>query len=216
MTHIINRRRALTVVAAAPAAVALSTTALASVGEDAELLRLWEEWNTQGLRCNQTYNALEEIEGKVMDEAGPHWDIFKVETHPARALLISSWHGDDRVKIVPLKAKDYPHAKRLAGKVNADLAVERERCEKAAQRRYKQPSAEKANNLEHKRQAEIEQKIAETPAQGLKGLLVKLALWQHYHHDESYENEHELLASAYESIVELTGGVDLAAQVKPR
>jgi len=83
----INRRRALAVVAAVPAAVALSASALASVGEDAELLRLWEEWNTQGLRCKQTYNVLEDIEAKVMHEAGPYWDIFKVETRPHRALL---------------------------------------------------------------------------------------------------------------------------------
>jgi len=115
---------------------------------------------------------------------------------------------------VPLKAKDCQHAHKLSGKVKADLAAKRERCKKAAQRRYKQPAAERANNLEDRRRAEIEQKIAETPAQGLKGLLVKLALWQHYHYDESDKNEHELLASAYESIVELTGGVDLAAQVE--
>jgi hypothetical protein len=32
--------------------------------------------------------------------------------------------------------------------------------------------------------------------------------------DESDENEHELLSSAYDSVVALTGGVDLAAQVE--
>jgi hypothetical protein len=210
----INRRRALAVVAAVPAAAVISVPALANVGEDAELLRLWDEWKAQGLRCKSPYEALSEIEGKVMHAAGPFWEIAKVEMHPARALLISSWHGDDRVKIVPLKAKDYPHAQKLAGKVMADLAAERERCKKAAQRRYKQPAAERVNNLEYRRQGEIERKIAETPAQGLKGLLVKLALWQHYNRGASDENDHELLTSAYESVVELTGGVDLAAQVE--
>jgi hypothetical protein len=38
--HAINRRKALTVVASVPAAVALSTTALASVGEPSELAAL--------------------------------------------------------------------------------------------------------------------------------------------------------------------------------
>ena len=40
----INRRKALTVVAAVPAAVALAVPALASVGEDAELRQLWAEY----------------------------------------------------------------------------------------------------------------------------------------------------------------------------
>jgi hypothetical protein len=103
--------KALAIVAAVPAAVTLAAVpGLASAGEDAELLRLWEEWNAQGVRCKQTYEALSEIEGKVMDEAGPYWEIAKVEVRPARALCISSWYGDDRVKIVPLKAKDWQHA----------------------------------------------------------------------------------------------------------
>jgi hypothetical protein len=38
MTHQINRRKALTVVAAAPAALALATPSIAEVGEDAQLL----------------------------------------------------------------------------------------------------------------------------------------------------------------------------------
>ena len=40
----INRRRALAVVAAVPAAAALSAPALASVGEDTELGQLWAEY----------------------------------------------------------------------------------------------------------------------------------------------------------------------------
>jgi hypothetical protein len=71
MTQAINRRSALAVVPAVAAAAVLTTPALASAGEDAELLRLWNEWNAQGLRCKQTYNVLQEIEEKVMHAAGP-------------------------------------------------------------------------------------------------------------------------------------------------
>jgi hypothetical protein len=214
MTQAINRRSALAVVPAVAAAAVLTTPALASAGEDAELLRLWNEWNAQGLRCKQTYNVLQEIEGKVMHAAGPYWEIAKVESFPARVLLISSSHADDRVKIVPLKAKEYQHAHKLAGKVRGDLAAERERCRKAAQRRYKQPTAERANNLENRRQGEIEQKIAETPAEGLKGIAVKLALWKHYSDGHGDEVEEVAVASVYKTVVNLTGGIDLAAQVE--
>lgn len=214
MTATLNRRAALAAVAAGTAATVLSVPAIAHAGEDAELKRLWDEWNAQWLRCKQTYNVLQEIEGKAMDAAGPFWEIAKIDTHPARVLLISSWHDDDRVKVVPLKAKDYQHTQKLAGKVKADLAAERERCKKAAQRRYKQPAAERADNLENRRRAEIEQKIAETPAEGLKGIAVKLALWKHYSDGHGDEAEEAAVASVYETVVSLTGGVDLAAEVK--
>src|SRR5437773_2476277 len=123
--HTIDRRKLMAGAAIGSAAVTLAAVpTLASAGEDAELLRLWNEWNEQGLRCKQTYNVLQEIEEKVMHAAGPHWEIAKVESFPARVLLISSSHEDDRVKIVPLKAKDYQHAHKLAGKVRGDLAAE--------------------------------------------------------------------------------------------
>jgi hypothetical protein len=109
------------------------------------LLRLWSEWNEQNLRCKAACNVHQEIEGKVWDAAGPHWKIAKVASNPARVLLISSWNGDDRVKIVPLKAKNYQHAQELAGKVVADLDAERERCKKAAERRYKHSAAKRAD-----------------------------------------------------------------------
>ena len=62
MTHIIDRRKALSIVAAAPAAVALSTSAFASAGEDAELLRLWEQWLDQGARTLAAQDAADEAE----------------------------------------------------------------------------------------------------------------------------------------------------------
>jgi hypothetical protein len=82
--HTIDRRKALGIVATMPAAIALAAPALADAPEDAELLRLWDEWNEQGLRCKQTYNVLQEIEEKVVHAAGPGWEIAKVEDFPAR------------------------------------------------------------------------------------------------------------------------------------
>jgi hypothetical protein len=210
----IDRRKLMVGGAIGAAGVTLAAVpALAGAGEDAELLRLWNEWNEQNLRCKAAYNVHQEIEGKVWDAAGPHWEIAKVESNPARVLLISSWNGDDRVKIVPLKAKNYQHAQELAGKVTADLAAERERYRKAAQRRYKEPAAKRADDLECRRLTEIEQKIAETPAEGIKGIAVKLALWKHYS-ERSDDVEEVAVASVYETVVKLAGGTDLAAQVE--
>src|SRR5689334_14059779 len=134
----IDRRKLMVGGAIGAAGVTLAAVpALAGAGEDAELLRLWNEWNQQNLRCKVAYNIQQEIQGKVWDAGGPYWEIAKVEDYPARVLLISSWRGDDRVKIVPLKAKNYQHAQEIAGKMKADLAAERERCRKAAEHRYK-------------------------------------------------------------------------------
>jgi hypothetical protein len=209
----IDRRKLMAGAAIGTAAVTLAAVP-ALAGEDAELLRLWSEWNEQNLRCKEAYNVHQEIEGKVWDAAGPHWEIAKVENNPARVLLTSSWIGDDRVKIVPLKAKDYQHAQKLAGKVVADLDAERERCRKAAERRYKHSAAKRADDLEHTRQLEIEQKIASTPAEGIKGIAVKLALWKHYSDGHDDNVEEAAVASVYETVVKLAGGTDLAAQVE--
>jgi hypothetical protein len=43
---------------------------------------------------------------------------------------------------------------------------------------------------------------------------VKLALWKHYSDDHSDTVEEVAVASIYETVVNLTGGVDLAAQVE--
>jgi hypothetical protein len=59
----IDRRAALTVVVAAPAALALASPAIAGVGEDAELLRLWEEWNAQFARCGEANKISNDEEG---------------------------------------------------------------------------------------------------------------------------------------------------------
>jgi hypothetical protein len=51
------------------------------------------------------------------------------------------------------------------------------------------------------------------PAEGLKGVAVKLALIQR-ERDFMQEPATSLTDGAYETIVKLTGGVDLAAQVE--
>ena len=61
----------------------------------------------------------------------------------------------------------------------------------------------------------IEEQIAETPAEGLTGMAVQMALWQHYNWDlrRFHTESDKALASAYETVVKLRG-VDLATQVE--
>jgi hypothetical protein len=59
----------------------------------------------------------------------------------------------------------------------------------------------------------IEDKIADTRADGLRGILVKLAVWRFWN-DLDDGSEHYAVLSAYETLVKMTDGVDLAAEVE--
>jgi len=109
----INRRKALTVVAAAPAAVACASIP-AVAGEDAELIRLWEEWNTQTLCCRDAYQVEQDIEEKVSEEAGPIWTLGKLDLqckNEYRALFLSSWYDEAR-KVAAGRRLGFGKAKR--------------------------------------------------------------------------------------------------------
>jgi hypothetical protein len=92
---------------------------------------------------------------------------------------------------------------------------ERSRLNRIARRRHKAAAAERAQKLEHRRLRAIEEQIAETPAEGLTGMAVQMALWQHYNWDlrRFHTESDKALASAYETVVKLRG-VDLATQVE--
>jgi hypothetical protein len=199
------------------AAAGVAAVPAIAAGEDAALLRLWEEWKAQHLRCRDAYNAVQEVESKVWEEGGPVWELAKLDVsgpNHYRALFVSSWHGDDRVKAVPFKAKDYRLAQQRADEARVTLLRERESCRKVAERKHKYAAAKRGDDLAHRRLKEIEDQIAETPAAGLTGIAVKLALWRVWHYDEASDEVHDLLLSTYEAAVNLTGGVDLAAQVE--
>jgi hypothetical protein len=57
--------------------------------------------------------------------------------------------------------------------------------------------------------------VTGSPAEGLAGIAVKMALWQHHNWDQAkgFDAEDVAVASAYTAIVKLTGA-DLAAEVE--
>ncbi len=205
MCESLTRRKALGVVAVVPVAAALSTPAFASQGEDAELRRLWDEWNAQWLVCEQTNTAAEQVRMKVREEAGPHWEFVTLKGHkPYRAIFISSGHDDDTQKAVVLKAKTLEQAHVCARKAGSALLDERKERERLAQKRYKYAAVKLADNRAVKHLKQIESQIFEMPAEGFKGIAIKLAPTVFF---ESAVNEGEEIASVYETAVRLSDGV---------
>lgn len=76
----IDRRSLLRRGAIGGAALALTSgAALASVGEDAELLRLWEKWRAPFARCGEANKIYTDTEEKVFDKIPPRWSFAGIE-----------------------------------------------------------------------------------------------------------------------------------------
>ena len=101
MTHI-NRRKALSIVAAAPAAVALSPTAFASVGEDAEpgeLAALVRRYFAEVDAFNNDPRIADDFESDKLAAATYERTLRKIVRTPART-------ADDAVAAIDCLLKD--------------------------------------------------------------------------------------------------------------
>jgi hypothetical protein len=78
----------------------------------------------------------------------------------------------------PIKAADVTAAFMIAKSAEAAAIAERDKIEKAAKRKYRWAAADRADKQAHKQLSDIEDRIADTPADGLNGILVKLAVWR--------------------------------------
>ena len=198
----INRRRALAVVAAVPVAAALATPALASVGEDAELLRLWGELKAARAELGRLFSIHNAAEEAAFAEYGPRWSLVGVEYLPSRAVFVCGREG--LVKVVPLRGKEPRSLRDQAAKVEASLAAEHEQTKGAAKKRHKVNSAERAANRCMDRVGELQHQIAETPAEGLTGIAIKLAVCVQ-ERDFMQEPATSLVASAQEAAARIAG-----------
>jgi hypothetical protein len=193
-------------------AVGLSGKARAA-GEDAALIRLWEEWKAQHIRCRDLYEVEQAIEEKVAAEGGPVWNFAKLDCKAKgeySALFYSSWSGDNQIKVVSFRAKSYEAADQRASQVSRALLKKRETAREAAGVRCGLPRATKDLRAASNKVRKIEDQIAATEARGLHGLAVKLAIWRQYD-DEHSESEDDAVDSAYDALVKMIG-VDYAAQ----
>jgi hypothetical protein len=150
-------------------------------------------------------------EGELASHSCPH----RSETGGGSIGQFSK-RGEDIQRCEQIEAANIGEARERANAMEDAWREERVAARKASKRRHKAAAAERAQELEHRRLKLIEEQIAETSAEGLAGVAVLMALWQHYNWDHSqwYDPEDFALSSAYAVIVKLTGGVDLAAQVE--
>jgi hypothetical protein len=133
----INRRRALAVVAAVPAAVALAAPALASAGEDADLRQLWAKYLKQVEAYRVAHGAYRLRRDVLEAELGPkvlprtltqaeyqkHWAEFDRlwETHSLEPLS-KAWNREAREVARIVKAIRKAKAETVFG-VGVKLAV---------------------------------------------------------------------------------------------
>ena len=175
---------ALAAVTVVPAAAACaSVPAVAHASEDAKLVRLWDQWKAQNLALKQEYGRHNEIEEKVIHRGDPVWTFAKLDcvsyhkTHVKyRAVFIADKDGDDSLMSVPIKARDYSHAQELVMETSGKFHEQRQKQRRAAERRYGYHAANRAAKRALDRLIEIEEQICETPAEGLRGVAVKMAI----------------------------------------
>lgn len=202
----INRRTALTVVASAPLAAA---PALASAGEDAELIQLWEELKAENAEYQRTQAAFTAAEEATIVGHGKRWQFVSVEDDPSRAVFVCAREG--LLKVVPLRGKNGLSLREQARKIETRLTAEFEQSWAEAKRRCKVDAAERAMHRSLDRRQHIIERIAETPAEGAIGVCIKLAVLQ-YERDWMQEPAITLAGTAYETVARLVG-VDCAAQI---
>ena len=164
----ISRRKALAGAGAAVGALAIADPALAAVGDDAELRRLWAEWLAQltiWSRANHVHDEVSHQANSAGHAAGEYgseafWKVRRAE--------------EQRLGVLALEAVE---------------------------------------QVELDKTTDLEAKIADTPADGPFGVVVKLAIARHFGITDGGDCADMQVVSAYRDLTRLTG-VDLAEQAK--
>lgn len=183
----INRRTALSLVAAAGAVGAIATEAKAHAAED-EALRTWWRDRTQAwVKANERQNRLDDAVMAVkasVEKQGQPW-IFDGVIEPRIIDLNGPYHCFERRPWpwgTERRLVTYPEAKSL--KEAMDLSKERwqreeeaiEKLERSLKRKHRVTALRREASELHKAAIELETQIATAPYVGALGAAVKLAL----------------------------------------
>jgi hypothetical protein len=212
----INRRRALAVVASAPAAAALaSVPALANAGEDAELIRLWEDWKAQQQNYLTAYRLYIDADERASEAWRPMWrfkTVCKGSDGCLQAHFTANKQGKpiDRFEIISAVNASQAEKKMLALEKQWDS--ERSAAMKAAGRKHKVKALDKQARREFDALDEIADRIIDTPADSLVGVAIKLALGV-YEDDVVEEPARSIIKAAYTTAANLAA-FDPIAQVE--
>ena len=194
----INRRTALSLVAAAGAVGAIATEASAQAPEDEALRTLWRERTQAWVRANETQARLNDASMDVqmaVEKQGPPW-IFDGVIEPRIIDVNGPFHCFERRSWpwgTERRLVTYPEAKSL--KEAADLSRERfereydatVKLERSLKRKHRVTALKREAEDLHEAAIEVETQIASAPFVGALGAAVKLALvfvGESHHPDE--------------------------------
>ena len=208
----LTRRSFATGLGVAVASVpALALPVRATEGGDAELKRLWKLYVDQWAECGRMNRIYNDVEEKIGKETPPRWRLH--------------WHGGHFIAYDTGKPISLPvpagtsYEQALA--MQADFQAKVQRADRNAKRRYRWAAARRADEAASDRLKEIEFDILKTPAEGIQGLGIKLAVAKHDMNLEGYRSLDDAqfnpiaqaAFAAVESFAHLTG-IDYAAQIE--
>lgn len=216
-----NRRDVLKSSAAATAAAGLLAAGSFSANDDdVELLKLWEAYKAQWDAWGVAHRAQSAAEEAAWNETAPHWrpndgiGCYLTPDTPFSVTYVRFEAGEPHYQTIGLEgAKTMKAAYTAAAAKDAEFQAAYERSKKAARRKYRVGTTERAELRACRRLDEIVHQIKDTPALGMKGLAVKLAVCQR-ECDFIEEPARSLVDSCYEQVSKLTG-TDFAAEVLP-
>lgn len=186
---------------------------------DPELIELWRQWQEALAHVEVTVKEHGRIEEFVWGESAPWWMLKHLpDEKPFVATFERFEQGKPFTMRLPIEAATWDEARDIAAAKQAEFSAERDRTKKAAQRKHKWRAIESATNAAHARHGNLARQISKAKAHSFDGVLVKLALatWlcRSSILDPTHDGDAALLSTAYKAVVALTGGHDLAGEIK--
>ncbi len=207
--------------------VAVPTASLAAVpalaAEDAALRRLWADWLTQLARAERTREAYQDAQEKAFDEVDGSSDFEGLfsqcavtdTVHPAVYYGIFKPRNPARGKPWAYRCEaTTPGAARVEFRAVEDkIHREYKKAIAQANARYRVKELDAVYSAEVAKMFTIEAAIAKTPAEGMFGLAVKLAVVAFYILPDPDNIDENISLSAHHDLTRLVGA-DFAEQAR--
>ena len=182
MSVSLTRRSVIGASAATVAAVPPLALPANAVMQDAELLRLWAEYKAAWNAWSVAWTAMSAAQKKADAETEPLWSWIAgigscvKSGAPFAATFGRFEQGEPIYQVVALAAKTMGEAYDAAQQHETALRNQYQCSQKAAEKRHRVSALECAERKGNGKVEDTTGFIAETPAQGLSGLAVKLAV----------------------------------------
>ena len=205
-------RRSVTAGLAAAVPTVATLSVVPALAEDAELVRLWHALKAGIAEHNRLIAAFNAAEEAAIGEYPNRWAFHSIESFPSRAVFVCGDEG--LVKVVKLRSKGFEKVKSEARKIEAGLRNEYDQAAAAARQHVQGRSGRGSfARRSYDRVNDVQEQIAETPAESIAGVCIKLAAALR-EEDFMQEPALALVRDAYAAATKLAG-VDYAAQAEP-